>query len=72
MVAGIPWDKSRAHSAVYDAERTADLFCFVCNELSTCYVRASERAQALGWHTPPLPPETDAEADAQEPETQAP
>jgi ribonuclease T len=29
--AGIPWDKNEAHSAIYDAERTADLFCDVVN-----------------------------------------
>ncbi len=29
--AGIQWDNSQAHSAVYDAERTADLFCAVVN-----------------------------------------
>ncbi|HXH02467.1 MAG TPA: ribonuclease T [Candidatus Competibacteraceae bacterium] len=31
QAAGIPWDTSEAHSAVYDAERTADLFCHVIN-----------------------------------------
>ncbi len=29
--AGIPWDKGEAHSAIYDAERTADLFCDIVN-----------------------------------------
>ena len=29
--AGIPWDNGKAHSAVYDAERTAELFCSVFN-----------------------------------------
>lgn len=29
--AGIEWDDSQAHSAIYDAERTADLFCAVIN-----------------------------------------
>jgi len=29
--AGIQWDNSKAHSAVYDAERTAELFCAVFN-----------------------------------------
>lgn len=29
--AGIPFDVSRAHSAAYDAERTAELFCFIAN-----------------------------------------
>ena len=30
--ANIPFDKSEAHSAVYDAERTAELFCKIINE----------------------------------------
>lgn len=29
--AGIPWDTKAAHSALYDAERTAELFCAVVN-----------------------------------------
>ncbi|TDX99341.1 ribonuclease T [Thiohalophilus thiocyanatoxydans] len=29
--AGIEWDNNEAHSAVYDAERTAELFCHIVN-----------------------------------------
>ena len=29
--AGITWDENRAHSALYDAERTATLFCTIVN-----------------------------------------
>lgn len=29
--AGLEWDKSRAHSAAYDTERTASLFCNIVN-----------------------------------------
>lgn len=29
--AGLPWDGNEAHSAVYDTERTAQLFCAVMN-----------------------------------------
>jgi ribonuclease T len=29
--AGFDWDSEKAHSAVYDTERTADLFCAVIN-----------------------------------------
>jgi ribonuclease T len=29
--AGIDWDPDEAHSAVYDAEKTADLFCTIVN-----------------------------------------
>ena len=39
-VAGLEWDSSSAHSASYDAERSADIFCLICNrlrdELSGC------------------------------------
>jgi ribonuclease T len=30
--AGFPWDANEAHSAVYDTEKTADLFCNVMNQ----------------------------------------
>lgn len=29
--AGIPWNEREAHSAIYDAERTAELFCQIVN-----------------------------------------
>ncbi len=32
QAAGLPWDSGQAHSAVYDAERTADLFCTIVNQ----------------------------------------
>lgn len=31
QAAGFPWNQREAHSAIYDAECTADLFCFVVN-----------------------------------------
>jgi ribonuclease T len=31
LAAGIPFDAQEAHSAIYDAERTADLFCQMTN-----------------------------------------
>ena len=31
MASGSEWDNASAHSAVYDAERTADLFCKIVN-----------------------------------------
>ena len=31
QAAGIAWDSEEAHSAAYDAMRTAELFCAVCN-----------------------------------------
>ncbi len=48
-VAGLEWDADSAHSARYDAERSADLFCLVCNRLRDSHRRAEERARELGW-----------------------
>ena len=31
-VAGIEWDDNEAHSAVYDTEKTAELFCAIVNK----------------------------------------
>lgn len=45
QAAGIEWDNSQAHSAIYDAERTADLFCAVVNlwhSLGGCPIAAQE------------------------------
>jgi ribonuclease T len=30
--AGLEWDEKQAHSAIYDAERTAELFCRIVND----------------------------------------
>jgi ribonuclease T len=49
QLAGIDFDSREAHSAKYDAERTADLFCHVCNAMHESFVRAEEKARALGW-----------------------
>ena len=47
--AGIEFDNSQAHSALYDTERTAELFCFIVNKW-----------QALGgWPLPELEAEED-------------
>ena len=48
-VAGIEWDAGSAHSARYDAERSADLFCLVCNRLKASHEAAEVRARELGW-----------------------
>lgn len=48
-VAGLKWDSDSAHSARYDAERSAELFCLVCNRLRDSHQAAEERARALGW-----------------------
>ncbi len=31
IAAGIPWEPDEAHSAIYDTEKTADLFCHIVN-----------------------------------------
>ena len=51
QVCGISWDSSEAHSARYDAERTADIFCEVCNALDGAWRKSDVRAQAL-WNAP--------------------
>ena len=59
-IAGFEWDVNRAHSAGYDAERTADLFCHICNRMRDSFREAEERACALGWlNTPPTEPVTE-------------
>lgn len=37
VAAGMPWDPARAHSAIYDAELTADLFCQIVNRFKPIY-----------------------------------
>jgi ribonuclease T len=56
-VMGTQWDSSSAHSAGYDAERTADLFVELCNRMRDSYEQAQLRARELGWlDTPPAEP----------------
>lgn len=66
MVAGMEWDSASAHSAAYDAERTADLFCQICNESLPSFLRAEERARALGWVDDAAPPAPAPLAEADE------
>jgi ribonuclease T len=56
-VAGLHWDPSSAHSASYDAERTADIFCLICNRLSDSFHDAQNRARAMGWMNAAAPAE---------------
>jgi ribonuclease T len=60
-VAGLQWDSDSAHSARYDAERSADIFCLVCNRLRDSHREAEARARELGWLT------SAAEGSAEEP-----
>ena len=47
QVCGVEWDSDAAHSAKYDAERTADIFCEVCNALDGTWRRAESRAAGM-------------------------
>ncbi len=49
LAAGLGWDESRAHTAVYDAEITADLFCAVVNRFKPVYAAVEQPDEA-----PPL------------------
>ena len=45
--AGRAWDPASAHTAIYDAERTAALFCTICNRFRFMYEEALERSPGL-------------------------
>jgi ribonuclease T len=63
-IAGLTWDAESAHSARYDAERSAEIFCLVCNRLRGSHEAAEVRARELGWFTAAGAPATgDAAAD---------
>jgi ribonuclease T len=47
MAAGYAFDASEAHSAIYDAERTALLFCRIVNRLRALEVLELERVGAM-------------------------
>jgi ribonuclease T len=42
------FDTASAHSAAYDAERTADLFCTVCNQFQGVFDASRRRLAAMG------------------------
>lgn len=48
LAAGFDWDSSSAHSAAYDAERTADLFCTVCNQFQGIFEASRRRLASMG------------------------
>ena len=60
-IAGLAWDSSSAHSAVYDAERTAEPFCLICNRFRDSFLEAEARARSLGWLGEPA---AEAESDS--------
>ena len=37
QAAGIAWDSNEAHSAAYDAQQTAELFCAICNKMGAVF-----------------------------------
>ncbi len=45
IAAGLDYDAQAAHSALYDAERTAELFCQLVNAQQPLYEMARERGQ---------------------------
>ncbi len=59
QAAGLEWNADHAHSAAYDAERTAELFCAVCNQFRPLYESAVLRlrdAEDAGPSNPMLEP----------------
>jgi ribonuclease T len=48
LAAGLEWDTNSAHSASYDAERSADLFCAVCNQFRGVFEASRRRLAAMG------------------------
>ena len=60
QAAGMNWDSSAAHSAAYDAERTAELFCQIVNSFKPIYDTR---------HIDPAAEQTDMdEADEEDPD----
>lgn len=46
IACGLDWDDDAAHSAAYDAQRTADLFCAICNEFRPLFEAGLLRQKA--------------------------
>jgi ribonuclease T len=59
LASGLEWDTASAHSASYDAERTADLFCTVCNQFQGVFDASRRRLASMG------PLEVDTEGSAE-------
>jgi ribonuclease T len=49
QAAGLTWDESSAHSAAYDAEITADLFCKILNRFKPIF----DSTQPQEWSDQP-------------------
>lgn len=53
--AGIDWDASQAHSAAYDAEKTAELFCEIVNRVKPVYdesLRYAAAESSISFNSP--------------------
>jgi ribonuclease T len=59
--AGLEWDSSQAHSALYDASRTAELFCLTVNRLRAISESSAMAIQPAGVE--PVDSEEDAKAE---------
>jgi ribonuclease T len=57
VAAGLAWNGDEAHSAVYDAERTAELFCLIVNRWGPLPVAALEAP--VGAAPPEIAPQVD-------------
>jgi ribonuclease T len=57
--AGLPWDGDEAHSAVYDAERTAELFCLVVNRFGAAAMPPALEPSLAAPGDPPLSAQAD-------------
>ncbi|MGO9514408.1 MAG: ribonuclease T [Steroidobacteraceae bacterium] len=65
LAAGLEWDTASAHSAAYDAERTADLFCTVCNQFQGVFEASRRRLAAMGpLEVEPEAPEPEAPSES--------
>jgi len=61
--AGLEWDTAQAHSAVYDTERTAQLFCRIVNAWGTS-MAAMGAVEGVAGESEPMQAGDDALADA--------
>ncbi|HEU4655667.1 MAG TPA: ribonuclease T [Steroidobacteraceae bacterium] len=48
--AGLAWDQNEAHSALYDAQRTAELFCSICNKFGGIMMPPGSRESPVTGH----------------------
>jgi ribonuclease T len=48
--AGLSWDANEAHSALYDAQRTAELFCAICNKFGAVMMPPNSHESEVTGH----------------------